>query len=101
VSFADLTQFVFFAETGSPLPTLAGPPSPLLGVTGNRAVYLLYNGILHDKTADGGNVLTRRVLETLPLPADFAGQRVVYGAACRLSAVHLRQAECGFSADSL
>jgi hypothetical protein len=96
VSFVDLAQFVFFAETGSPLPTPAGPPSPLLGVAGNRAVYLLYNGILHDKNPDGGNALTRRVLETLLLPAGFAGPRVVYGAACRLSAVHLRQANVVF-----
>jgi site-specific DNA-methyltransferase (adenine-specific)/adenine-specific DNA-methyltransferase len=99
VTFADLAQFVYFVETGQPLPAGAGA-SPLLGVAGAgagaRAVYLLYNGILHDKTPSGGNVLTRAVLELLPAPPDFAGQRVVYGAACRLSATHLRQANVVF-----
>ena len=65
-------------------------------MTHDRAVYLLYNGILRDQSPAGGNVLTRAVLETLPLPAGFAGQRVVYGAACRLSPTHLRQANVVF-----
>ena len=63
---------------------------------GAAAVYLLYNGILQDKTPAGGNVLTRAVLDALPLPDGFAGQRVVYGAACQLSATHLRQADVVF-----
>lgn len=96
VSFADLAHFVFFAETGQPLPACSAPPSPLLGVAGERAVYLLYNGILKDVAPDGGNVLTRAVLATLPAPGDGVGQRVVYGAACRLSAAHLRQANVVF-----
>nr|MBP8294031.1 site-specific DNA-methyltransferase [Caldilineaceae bacterium] len=99
VAFADQAHFVYFAETGQPLAADAGA-SPLLGVagagTGARAVYLLYNGILHDKTPAGGNVLTRAVLALLPAPPDFAGQRVVYAAACRLSATHLRQANVVF-----
>jgi hypothetical protein len=36
--------------------------SPLLGVHEGVAVYLLYNGILKDKSADDGNVLTAPVL---------------------------------------
>lgn len=99
VAFADLARFVFFAETGQPLPA-AGGASPLLGVAGAgagaRAVYLLYNGILRDKTPAGGNVLTRALLDLLPAPPDFAGQRVVYAAACRLSPAHLRQANVVF-----
>ena len=35
--------------------------SPLLGVHEGLAVYLLYNGILKDKSAKGGNLLTRTV----------------------------------------
>jgi adenine-specific DNA-methyltransferase len=97
VSFADLAQFVFFAETGQPLPASAAPQSPLLGVAGGRAVYLLYNGILKDVAPDSGNVLTRAVLHALPAPGDDGmGQRVVYGAACLLSTAHLRQANVVF-----
>jgi len=46
------------------------------------AVYLLYNGILKDRTLTGGNVLTSATLELLP-PHD--GPKIVYAAACRLS----------------
>ena len=57
--------------------------SPLLGVTSNGvAVYLLYNGILKDKSVDGGNVLTSATLALLP---PHAGPRVVYAAGCRFS----------------
>jgi site-specific DNA-methyltransferase (adenine-specific)/adenine-specific DNA-methyltransferase len=45
------------------------------------AVYLLYNGILGDKSANGGNVLTRAVLAQLPA---FDGPRVIYCAGCLL-----------------
>lgn len=80
VTFAQLAEFVWFAETG----TGYEPPkkkSPLLGIHEGRAVYLLYNGILDDKSADGGNVLTGHVLDLLPA---HAGPRVIYAAACRL-----------------
>jgi len=47
---------------------------------------LLYNGILKDRSVDGGNVLTRKTLETIQ--SDLAGldykKIVVYGEACRL-----------------
>jgi len=54
--------------------------SPLLGIHEGRAIYLLYNGILKDRSVGGGNVLTRPVYETLP-PHD--GPKVIYAAACR------------------
>jgi len=53
----------------------------LLGVCRGVAVYLLYNGILGDKSAAGGNVLTRAVLAQLP---PFDGQKVIYCAGCLL-----------------
>jgi adenine-specific DNA-methyltransferase len=58
--------------------------SPLLGHHNGRAIFLLYNGILKDKSDTGGNVLnhhTLAYLETL-LP-DFDGERVIYGARTR------------------
>ena len=38
-------------------------------------MYWLYNGILNDKRANGGNVLTRAVLAELP---PFDGLKVIY-----------------------
>lgn len=60
VGFAQLAEFVWFAETGTGMPPAEGGKvdSPLLGVHDGRAIYLLYNGILKDKSVGGGNVLT-------------------------------------------
>jgi len=72
---------VWFAETGVAMPARR-KNSALLGVHQGTAHYLLYNGILGDKTVNGGNVLTRVTLGELPA---FDGPRVIYGEACRLS----------------
>jgi len=40
---------------------------------------------LGDDQPEGGNVLTRRVLDGLPGPPNGATPRVVFGTACRLS----------------
>jgi site-specific DNA-methyltransferase (adenine-specific)/adenine-specific DNA-methyltransferase len=89
VKFAALARHVYFAETGEPLPRSRVPNTPLIGVHHGTAVYLLYNGILGDKTPEGGNILTRAVLALLP-PHD--GPKIVYGAGCLLSAERLRAA---------
>jgi hypothetical protein len=49
---------------------------------------LLYNGILKDRSVDGGNVLTGRVLDLLP---PFDGPKVIYAAANRLGARAARE----------
>lgn len=79
VTFAQLAEFVWFAETGSGY-TGQGD-SPLLGVHEGRGIYLLYNGILKDKSIAGGNVLTGPVFAVLP---KFAGPKVIYAAANRM-----------------
>jgi site-specific DNA-methyltransferase (adenine-specific)/adenine-specific DNA-methyltransferase len=105
VTFAQLAEFVWFAETGSGYapPSFRGDAvepgiqpegpdsrlrgndglglSPLLGVHEGRAIYLLYNGILKDKSVGGGNVLTGPVFDALP---PFAGPKVIYAAANRM-----------------
>ncbi len=81
VTFAQLAEFVWFAETGSGY--IGQADSPLLGVHESRAIYLLYNGILKDQSVTGGNVLTGPVFEALP---KFGGPKVVYAAANRLGA---------------
>ncbi len=87
VSFGDLARHVYFTETGEPLPRERVPNSPKIGVCRGVAVYLLYNGILGDRTVNGGNVLTRAVLASLP-PHD--GPKIIYGAGCKLGTDRLR-----------
>jgi site-specific DNA-methyltransferase (adenine-specific)/adenine-specific DNA-methyltransferase len=79
VTFAQLAEFVWFAETGSGY--TGKSTSPLLGVHEGRAIYLLYNGILKDKSVAGGNVLSGPVFDLLP---EFAGPKVIYAAANRM-----------------
>jgi len=79
VSFAQLAEFVWFAETGTGYTGQAD--SPLLGVHEGRAIYLLYNGILGDRSIAGGNVLTGPVFDVLP---KFTGSKVIYAAANRM-----------------
>ena len=93
VSYPELAQHVFFSETGEPLPGAGPAASPLLGVAKGVGVYLLYNGVLKDKSAQGGNVLTRSVLEALPA---HDGPRVVYGTGCLLSEPALQQLGVAF-----
>jgi adenine-specific DNA-methyltransferase len=57
------------------------------------AYYLLFNGILGDKRANGGNVLTSKVLASLP---PHPGPKVVYGERTTLSPARLAEAEITF-----
>src|SRR5207253_3430366 len=76
VRFCDLARHVFFTETGEPLPHERVKKSPLLGITSNGvAVYLLYNGILEDRSVNGGNILTSKTLRLLPA---HSGPKVLY-----------------------
>lgn len=86
VRFAQLAEFVWFAETGSGFSGKAD--SPLLGIHEGRAIYLLYNGILKDRSVAGGNVLTGPVFDVLP---KFAGPKVIYAAANRMGSRALRE----------
>ena len=97
VSFAQLAEFVWFMETGTGLAQTeqqAKPRTPFLGVYQGRAVFLLYNGILKDKTDKGGNVLNARTLSILRealqqhVP-DFEGAWAVYGARTRFDKAQL------------
>jgi len=110
VRFADLARHVWFTETWRPLDGV--PASPLLGIISppprivttedeaeapppppDRAVALLFNGILKDRSPRGGNVLTRATLALIRehLPQDFAGVLTVYATACRLSPATLKR----------
>lgn len=76
VKFSALAAHVWFSETHAPLTFNGKQASPLLGIHNDTAYYLLYNGILGDKTKDSGNVLTGKVLASLP---PYDGPKVIYG----------------------
>jgi adenine-specific DNA-methyltransferase len=98
VSFADLAAFVFFSDTGSPIPAKATGKSSLLGIFQNRAVHLLWSaesaGVAN---AVAGNVLTAEALAALPKPSpDFDGAAIVYGEGCTVTAERLAAAGVTF-----
>ena len=105
VTFRELAEFVWFMETGSgksePPPSGGGQSaersnrptahtggsdssSAFLGIHNGKAVFLLYNGILKDRSDIGGNVLNSRTLDYIEsLLPDFEGERIIYGARTR------------------
>lgn len=84
ISFPALAAHVWFSETGEPYRGKAD--SPLLGIHDGTAYYLLFNGILGDKRPAGGNVLTAKVLASLPA---HDGPRVIFGEAERIGKTRL------------
>lgn len=95
VQFPALAAHVWFSETGQPLEGVA--KKPFLGLHDGTAYGLLYNGILGDKSVNGGNVLTSTLLERLKHEAKgFTGTWVIYGEATRLSGERLRTARVAF-----
>ena len=86
IKFEHLAAHIWFAETGTARSTRA-MKSPLLGVHNGTAYYLLYNGILGDKTLSGGNMLTMKVLGGLP---KHDGPMVIYGEGTNMTSDRLR-----------
>lgn len=92
IKFEHLAAHIWFAETGVARSSRA-QRSPLLGVHHEIAYYLLYNGILGDDSIAGGNVLTKKLLRSLP---KFEGLKVIYGEACSLPEEQLQELEITF-----
>jgi adenine-specific DNA-methyltransferase len=92
VRFAALAAHVWQQETRSayvaPAPG-ARAGTPLIGTHEDKAIYLLYNGILGDRRPEGGNVLTLAVLQALKTIVPHDGPKVVYAEACRLGEARL------------
>jgi adenine-specific DNA-methyltransferase len=63
IRFPVLAAHIWFSETRTPWNGKG--KSPLLGLHGEQAFALLYNGILGDKTPKGGNVLARRAARSI------------------------------------
>lgn len=92
IRFPHLAAHIWFCETK----TAYHPPkkkSPLLGIHNGVAYYLLYNGILGDKSVSGGNVLTNPLLNSLP-PHD--GAKVIYGETSRITQERLKSLDIVF-----
>lgn len=85
VDFKTLASHVWFTETKTPLVNYE--KSPLLGIHNGVAYYLLFNGILGDKKPDGGNVLTQKVLDSLPV---YEGKKIIYGEVTRMNSEKLK-----------
>jgi len=83
IRFPVLAAHLWFAETGIPW-TPTGPQpgrlTPFLGVHEGHGYALLYNGILRERSTNGGNVLTRTSLATIRrAQGEFMGPLTVYG----------------------
>ena len=97
IPFDVMAAHVWFTETKRPyVPPKA--KTTVLGVHDGTAYVLLYNGILMDRSVNGGNVLTRKTLEVIQ--ADLEGldfkKVIVYGEACRLMAPTLEALKIEF-----
>ena len=88
VKFKELARHIFFSENGVPLSEKTKLNTPLIGIYKGVGYYLLFNGILGDKTVNGGNVLTSRILESLP---KHNGAKIIFGEANRISSERLKQ----------
>ena len=96
VRFPVLAAHVWFVETGIPW-TQPATLTPFLGVHDGHGYALLYNGILGEKSANGGNVLTRKSLATIrAAQGEFVGPLTVYGERATLSPAALKAEAVAF-----
>ena len=102
IKFPALAQYIWFMETGMSLPShpvgngrdrSLRDATALIGIHNDTAYYLLYNGILGDKSPEGGNALTRSLLAELPA---FEGKKIIFGESCRISPDKLKDLQITF-----
>ena len=91
VTFEQLADFIWFSATKTP--RVEKEHSPLIGIHNGTAIYLLYNGVLKDKSLRGGNILTRKILAMLP---KHDGDKIIFGAACRIDEDFLKENKISF-----
>jgi len=79
IRFPTLAAHIWFSEFNHPW-TLPSAASPFLGAHKGQGLALLYNGILGDKSVNGGNVLNRKTLGIIRDAAGgFDGPLTIYG----------------------
>ena len=98
VTFPDLAAFVFFSDTGSPIPAKARADAPLIGTFQGRAIYLLWAADSAGVASEAaGNVLTPERLASLPLAGGhFDGSRTIYAEGCTVAPERLAAADVTF-----
>lgn len=76
-----LAAHIWWQDTGTAWGASKGAKGTVLGIHDGVAYALLYNGILHDRSVNGGNVLTRQTLGVIKEDLGQAEYRklVVYG----------------------
>ncbi|MBQ9368197.1 MAG: site-specific DNA-methyltransferase [Victivallales bacterium] len=81
-----LAAHIWWQETGTAWNENSGATGTVLGLYNGTAYALLYNGILHDRSVAGGNVLTRQTLAVIKEDLHCAKYRrlVIYAEWCRL-----------------
>lgn len=91
IRFATLAAHIWFSEMNGPW-TKPDTLSPFLGALGDQGIGLLYNGILGDKSVNGGNVLTRKTLRVVRDAAGaYDGPLTIYGERTVLSDASLEE----------
>ncbi len=81
-----LAAHIWWQETGTAWSANSDANGTVLGFYNGTAYALLYNGILHDRSVSGGNVLTRQTLAVIKEDLHGAKYRrlVIYAEWCRL-----------------
>jgi len=98
IKFDQLAAHIWFYETKTPFGKSKAKSkttrSPFLGVYNNTAYALLYNGILHDNSINGGNILTSKTLAVIykNIGKVKYDKLVIYGEASRLGSVRIKEA---------
>lgn len=97
IPYPVLAAHIWWQETGRAW-NRAGAKGTCLGVHDGVAYALLYNGILHDRSVNGGNVLTRQTLKVIKedLGAAECRKLVIFGEACRLGPARLVEEHIDF-----
>lgn len=93
-----LAAHIWWQDTGTAWGASKGAKGTVLGVHDGVAYALLYNGILHDRSVNGGNVLTRQTLGVIKEDLGQAEYRklVVYGEWNKLGEERLKDEKIEF-----
>lgn len=96
IEFETLAAHIWWCETGSAWENQI--KSTALGVCKGVAYALLYNGVLHDRSVSGGNVLTAKTLRIIREDLGTAkySRLVVYGECTKMGAAKLREENVEF-----